>query len=204
VRKFQPGETVVRREILRGEVWFATPTICVQDCDDLLVTYTPPGARFGFPAVGEFPAGRHPWGEAGKHEWTGHGTLHLMFPGVDHAIFLFWNGAEREFAGWYFNLQDAPRRTEIGIDTVDHELDLWWAASDDRWQWKDVDEFAATGELRYPGRVAAIQAEGDRVAKLLDAGERWWDEGWAHWLPDQSWQVPTLPSHWESVPFTTR
>ena len=35
-RRFDRGDTVVRREILLGEVWFAMPTICVDDTDDLL------------------------------------------------------------------------------------------------------------------------------------------------------------------------
>ncbi|MFY1627837.1 hypothetical protein ACN268_32275 [Micromonospora sp. WMMD735] len=33
---------VVRREILRGEVWFGCPTICLADTDDPLALYLPP------------------------------------------------------------------------------------------------------------------------------------------------------------------
>ena len=36
------------------------------------------------------------------------------------------------------------------------------------------------GEGRYPGMADAIRAEGDRIAALLDAGERWWDPAWSH------------------------
>ncbi|MEU7959265.1 hypothetical protein [Micromonospora humida] len=46
----------------------------------------------------------------------------------------------------------------------------------------------------------AIRAEGDRIAALLDAGQRWWDAGWAHWRPDPSWPVPQLPPGWAAVP----
>ncbi|HCT76059.1 MAG TPA: DUF402 domain-containing protein [Micromonosporaceae bacterium] len=204
MRRFQTGETVVRREVMRGEVWFGYPSICVQDDGDLLVTFLPPGARFGFPSQGSFLVGRHPWEAAGHVEWTGHGMLALHWEGVDHAVFVFWTGPERKRDCWYFNLQDAPRRTEIGFDTLDHELDLLWRNGSPCWEWKDVDEFASTGELRYPGRVHEIQAEGDRIAKLLDSGERWWDESWADWQPDPQWTVPTLPSGWTEVPFTTR
>ncbi|MFI9640691.1 hypothetical protein ACIG87_11590 [Micromonospora sp. NPDC051925] len=48
--------------------------------------------------------------------------------------------------------------------------------------------------------AAAIRAEGDRIADLLDAGQRWWDTGWADWRPDPSWPVPRLPAGWDSVP----
>ncbi|MEK8106715.1 hypothetical protein NKG94_18870 [Micromonospora sp. M12] len=43
VERFAPGDTVVRREVLRGEVWFGCPTICVEDSPDLLALYLPPG-----------------------------------------------------------------------------------------------------------------------------------------------------------------
>ncbi|GIH04605.1 hypothetical protein Rhe02_26720 [Rhizocola hellebori] len=204
MRRFQPGETVIRREIMHGEVWFAYPSICVQDEGDLLVTYLPTNTEFGFPTKGRFPIGEHPW-RAEKHtHWSGHGMLALHWEGVDHAVFVYWNGPQREHAFWYFNLQDAPRRTPIGFDTLDHELDLLWRVGAPTWEWKDVEEFAKTGEARYPGRVHEIQAEGDRVAKLLDAGERWWDESWASWQPDPQWAAPTLPAHWEEVPCVGR
>jgi len=44
-----------------------------------------------------------------------HGMLALHWEGVDHAVFVFWKGEEREHDFWYFNLQDAPRRHEIGV-----------------------------------------------------------------------------------------
>lgn len=200
--RFAPGDVVVRREILLGEVWFAFPTICVEDSDDLLALYVPTGTVFGFPEAGRFPAGRHPW-QGRSSQWSGHGKLMLHRPGEAHAIDVFWTGPERSFAGWYFNLQDPFRRTRIGVDTLDHELDLWWAADADRYAWKDVEEFEQRlVEGRYPGRAAAIRAEGQRIAALLDAGHRWWDEGWASWRPDPAWLPPSLPSDWADLPVT--
>jgi hypothetical protein len=215
LRRFVPGETVVRREVLLGEVWFAMPTICVLDSDDLLVLYLPPGTRFGFPRHGAFPAGRHPW--LGRHtHWRGHGKLMLHQPGVAHAVDVFWAGeqpslgfaedtATRSFAGWYFNLQDPFRRTAQGIDTLDHELDLWWPATSPSYIWKDVELFEQrVAEGRYPGFDDEIRAEARRIAAALDAGQRWWDEAWSVWEPDPSWTVPTLPDGWEAVPVTHR
>ncbi len=204
MRRFQPGETVARREIMHGEVWFGYPSICVADDGDLLVTYLPTGTAFSFPTRGRFPIGEHPWRGSGHTHWAGHGMLALHWEQVDHAVFVYWKGPQREHDFWYFNLQDAPRRTEIGFDTLDHELDLLWRTGSPTWEWKDVDEFAETGERRYPGRVEQIQAEGDRVAKLLDAGERWWDDSWASWQPDPRWTAPTMPADWEDVPCVGR
>ncbi|WP_233583820.1 DUF402 domain-containing protein [Micromonospora sp. CV4] len=199
--RFAPGDVVVRREVLLGEVWFGCPTICVEDSPDLLALYLPPGAEFGFPETGVFPCGRHPWEATGHGAWRGHGKLMLHRPGEAHSVDVFWTGPERDFAGWYFNLQDPLRRTPIGVDTLDHELDLWWGADADRYVWKDVEMFAQRlVEGRYPGMADAIRGEGDRIAALLDAGQRWWDPAWAAWRPDPSWSAPRLPAGWDEVP----
>jgi hypothetical protein len=189
---------VVRREILLGEVWFAFPTICVEDSADLLALYIPPGTRFGFPGHGRFPAGPHPWLGQNDH-WRGHGKLMLHRPGEAHCIDVFWTGPDRTFAGWYFNLQDPYRRTAWGIDTLDHELDIWWPAGAERYEWKDVDLFEQrVAQGRYPGMAGNIRAEGQRIAALLDAGERWWDGDWAAWRPDPAWPLPELPVGWDT------
>ena len=87
------------------------------------------------------------------------------------------------------------------VATLDHELDLWWSADADRYVFKDVEIFAQRlVEGRYPGMGPAIRAEGDRIAALLDADERWWDKSWAAWQPDPAWPVPRLPAGWASVP----
>ncbi|RPF20176.1 DUF402 domain-containing protein [Myceligenerans xiligouense] len=202
--RFQPGGTVVRREIMRGEPWIAIPQICVHDDGDLLVTYTPGGSPFGYPGSGAFPVGRHPWMLAGSTHWRGHGRLELHWTGVEHSVFLFWAGDGREFQGWYFNLEDAPRRTPIGFDTLDHELDVWWAADAETYVFKDVEEFEETGPARYPGRMAEIRAEADRIAARLDAGDHWWDKSWADWAPDPAWSPRTLPEGWTTLPFEAR
>jgi hypothetical protein len=191
---------VVRREVLLGASWFATPTICIEDSDDLLALYLPPGAPFGFTDH----AIPHPW--RGRHDrWYGHGKVMLQRPGEAHSIDVFWSSAERAFAGWYFNLQDPFRRTSQGIDTLDHELDLWWPAGEPTYVWKDVELFEErVRQGRYPGLEEAIRAEGRRVAAALDAGQRWWDEGWAQWTPQPAWAVPQLPPDWATVPTTSR
>ncbi|HEY0700327.1 MAG TPA: DUF402 domain-containing protein [Micromonospora sp.] len=202
VRRFSPGDVVVRREILLGEVWIAFPTICVEDSAELLALYLPAGTRFGFPDTGAFPAGRHPW-QSRRECWSGHGKLMLHRPGEAHSVDVFWTGPQRRLAGWYFNLQDPFRRTRIGIDTLDHELDLWWAADAPGYVWKDVELFEQRlTEGRYPGRGEEIRAEGRRIAALLDAGHRWWDERWADWTPESAWPVPELPADWLTEPAT--
>ena len=132
------GDAIVRREVLNdGRAWLEVPVVVVRDEPELLATYVAEGAPFHFPP-GDWPTptGRHPW--HGRTSWQGHGVLMLQRPGEAHAIWVFWHGPEREFTGWYVNLQQPFRRTEVGYDTQDLELDIWLPV-DGGWEWKDAD-----------------------------------------------------------------
>ena len=106
---------------------------------------------------------------------------------------MFWQGPQREFHGWYVNLQEPFRRTVNGYDTQDLELDLW-VPVDGPWKWKDEQLLEQrVREGRFTAEQAAVaHAEGRRVAVELDAGHRWWDEAWAGWKPDPTWPTPTF------------
>ena len=185
---------IVRREVLNdGRVWLEAPVIVVRDEPGLLVSYLAEGAPFRFPP-GRWPtpSGLHPW--HGRSCWQGHGTLMLQRPGEMHAIWHFWEGPERRFAGWYVNLQRPFRRTDVGYDTQDLELDIW-IPHGGAWEWKDE---AVLDQRVREGRFTAAQmddvrAEGRRIAGELDAGRRWWDEAWAEWSPDPDWPAPAFP-----------
>jgi hypothetical protein len=107
----------------------------------------------------------------------GQGVLMLQRPGESYAIWVFWFGPEREFRGWYVNLQEPFRRTELGYDTQDLELDIWVLASGG-WELKDDDVMEERlHEGRFTGeQVAATRAEANRVTDELDAGRRWWSD----------------------------
>jgi hypothetical protein len=195
--RWEPGDAVVRREVWRSRPWSAWAITVVCDEPGLLGLYLAEGTRFVFPD-GDWPGGRHPW--HGRGAWRGHGVLHLQRPGEAHAVVAFWNGPARSFAGWYVNFQDPSRRTAVGIDTFDHELDIWIPAGG-AWRWKDRDLLHASVETGRFTRdeVAAIEAEGERVAAELDAGRRWWSDEWRAWKPDPAWPVPELPENWENA-----
>jgi hypothetical protein len=182
---------IVRREVLNdGRAWAEIAVIVVADTPGLLVTYIAEEAPFRFPP-GDWPTpdGRHPW--HGKERWHGHGALMLQRPGDAYAIRVFWSGAERGFHGWYINLQEPFRRTAIGYDTQDLELDIWVPVAG-RWQLKDDDMLEQRiDEGRFtPTQVAATRAEAKRIPDDLDAGRRWWSDDWARWRPDPTWPTP--------------
>jgi hypothetical protein len=194
----RPGEQIVRRDVWRGRPVVGWGGIVVSDTDDLLVLYMPEDSPLGFPPEDFFGA-PHPW--SGKDRWTGHGVLQLQRPGEMHAVWVFWDGPERRLGAWYLNIQEPFRRSSLGFDTQDLELDIV-IAPDGTWRFKDDEQLEGWVERgRWTvSEVEAIRAEGARLAAALEAGERWWSEEWATWSPDPSWRTPTLPAGWVEAP----
>jgi hypothetical protein len=197
--RWRPGQAIVRREVLRGRVWLSTMVFVVSDEPDLLVSYLPVGAPFGFPE-GPWPTpnGLHPW--HGRGGWEGHGVLMLQRPADRYAVWHFWDEPGRTFSGWYLNLQEPFRRTPLGYDTQDLELDVWIPAGDGgSWSFKDDDVLEdRVREGRFTeAEITEIRAEGARIGTMLDAGERWWDESWSRWRPPPDWVAPVLPQGWD-------
>lgn len=195
-RAWQPGEMIVRRERWRGETYSGYAAIVVEDQPYQLALYLPEGAPFGFPE-GSWP-GDHLW--AGRTAWEGHGLSMLHRPGDASAIFVFWEGPDRAFSRWYLNLQAPYRRTAIGIDTLDHVLDLW-STDGTEWHRKDeelLDERVQEGFLS-PAEAGLIRAEADRFEQEIAESGPWWDPAWKHWEPDPSWPAPELPEGWASA-----
>jgi len=195
--RWQYGETIVWREVLNdGRPWLASTVYVVEDTSEHLITYIPTGAPYGF-LDGEFPTetGRHPW-EAAGGKWEGHGCLQISYPDEAHAVWHFWSGPERTFSRWYLNLQEPFRRTAIGMDTQDLELDIV-VHLDGSWEFKDDELLDAHAERgRYTAeQVAGIRAVGDDLNARLQRGH-WWDERWSKWEPDPDWTPVPLPSDW--------
>ena len=194
--RWRPGEVILRREVLNdGRSWLEVPVIVVLDEPDLLATYLAEGTRMRFPdGPWPTPDGLHPWHAQGV--WMGHGTLMLQRPDEMFAVWVFWEGPERRFSCWYLNIQEPFRRTPDGYDTQDLELDVVVDADGSR-TLKDDDQLEQrVAEGRFTeAQVVAIRAEGRRITRALDAGERWWSDDWASWAPDPSWPLPTDPPH---------
>jgi Protein of unknown function (DUF402) len=197
---WRSGERIVRREVWRGVPWLATVVVVVEDAPDLLATYLPEDAPFAFPPSADGRA--HPW--SGKERWEGHGVLMLQRPGEAYAVWHFWDGPARDFAGWYLNLQEPFRRTETGFDTQDLELDVWVPA-DGPWTFKDAEllaERVADGRLTE-SQVESIRSLGEAIGAMLDRGDHWWDARWASFVPPGEWRAPELPEGWEGAPVPT-
>ncbi len=183
---WDPGAVVVWHEAWEGTPYFLCPVRVVEDSETRIAYYLAEGTRYTFPP-GSYPFGeQHPW--AARGSWEDHGILVTHEWGTAHAIWHFWRGDERAFAGWYVNMQAPLVRDGDGFVTQDHELDLV-VRPDSTWSWKDEQElldWVPRGRFTEE-EAAAIRAEGERVL----AG--WpFPTGWEGWQPDPSWPVPEL------------
>ncbi|MFI8433500.1 DUF402 domain-containing protein [Streptomyces sp. NPDC079020] len=136
------------------------------------------------------PAGGY---EAAADRWPMGSALILQPAGAGHAVFWFF-GRRHRFRGWYVNLEHRVHRGE-DIDVVDQELDIT-VAPDRTWQWKDERSFAEkTGHPAYwsAGEAVAIRSEGERVARLAEAGAFPFDGTWCDFRPPRHWRTPPLP-----------
>lgn len=204
--RWAAGDVIVRREVWQGRPWFANPLHVVADDGHLLVVYQPVGSPFGFGPGEDWPTvtGRHPY--AGRTHWVGEGVLGLHRAGDPYAVWHHWTGPERSFTCWYVNIQAPYRRTAIGIDSLDLELDLI-AFPTGEVLLKDEEQVGASAALgRYsPDTVSAIHALGRRLGDDLETGARWWGDEWVGWRPEpHHLEPPVLPDDWVTAPALDR
>lgn len=138
--------------------------------------------------------------------WSGPPVLKFMPAGARHSVWWFRDERGR-FKNWYVNLEDPGVRWDdghvAGVDIVDQDLDVV-AYPDLTWEWKDEGEF--TERLAFPEHYwvtdeAAVRAEGERVIKLIEAGEFPFDGTWVDFTPDPAWAPPAaLPAGWNRPP----
>ena len=132
--------------------------------------------------------------------WRRGRTLHLLRPGVAHAIHLWWLPPDWRFGGWYINLQEPIRPTRLGFDSMDHVLDVV-IDPDLSWRWKDeeeLDEAVEMGIVRVDD-AREIRAEGERVIRRLESRSAPFCDAWEQWRPDPAWSIPELPDGWDTV-----
>jgi hypothetical protein len=146
------------------------------------------------------------WGRVPKAlvEVPWQGDALLLHPhDAEYSVWFFFTPAGT-FDRWYVNLENPAVRWDdgavAGVDTVDHDLDI--VVDPDRtWRWKDEDEFAE--HLRYPdlywvSDADAVRAAGERVVKLVEAGDFPFDGTGTDFRPPPHWPVPAaVPAGWD-------
>jgi predicted RNA-binding protein associated with RNAse of E/G family len=202
-RKWKPGEIIVMRGVMKGKLWWACPSYVVQDTPNLLARYwlvgTPTRSPIRRPTV-QYVLNNHI--ELIDRNWTDHDVLSLNLPGTAHSIDLMWLAGTPQLRCWYVHLQEAQRRTSIGVDTMDQMLDIVISPNRKGWTWKDEDELnkaEAIGVYSHE-KAASIWAEGRQVIDMLEANASPFCDGWESWRPPQEWGIPEFPDGWDTLP----
>lgn len=202
MRRFEPGEAVALRDLLRGEIWAARPVTVVRDADDGWMFHIPVGIRWFAPWRDDVGWLRS---KAPGVEWTlrartwdqAH-VLSFAWPGAGHAVLFFWSEDWRPLH-WYVNVEAPLRRAETGFDTLDQDLDVVIEPDRSSWRWKDeadVEEGVRVGTYTREQADAIRREAGRGLRRVLDR-EPPFDRDWSSWRPDRAWTAPTLPEAWD-------
>lgn len=121
-------------------------------------------------------------------------------PGAHYAINMVWEHESDRFLGWYVNFEMPFRRTPIGFDTLDLELDLE-VRPDYSLRWKDVEEYEEEIRRRAISAMVAKQIERAKqeVIRKIERRDEPFDGKWNSWLPEGHWEVPVLNAEWNDV-----
>jgi predicted RNA-binding protein associated with RNAse of E/G family len=188
------GDDIVLRYITRdgrpGMSWAAR---LVEDRADVVALFLPRGT----------PHKRWTSSQADRvladSTWTSD-TLRLMYPQRAHSVWLSWD-PRGAFRGYYVNLEEPFRRTPIGFDTNDHQLDIV-VTPELRWSMKDED---VVSERERDGSfssafVAELRREATRIVEQIQRHAAPFDGSWLAWRPDGSWPTPLLQAGWDTEP----
>jgi protein associated with RNAse G/E len=112
-----------------------------------------------------------------------------------------WSQTPREFVGWYVNLQEPVRRTWLGFDFMDQDLDIVFQPDAREWHWKDEEVMQQGLELGIytAQQVRDIRAEGERVVERIRRRTAPFDNSWLDWKPDAACPIPELSPGWDQL-----
>jgi len=199
---------VVRRDVLKGQVWSAAPYRVIDDDGGTLTIACWPGVgllapttwiewnRSGDVAVREQGIRNLASGlwELGRFTWRDTTLLIRYAEGEMYSVSRFFDSHDR-CGPWYVDFIQPPRRRATGIDTFDLFLDLIVVDDLSQVHWKDEGEYASARRLGVIDDVthADVESTRRRVLGLIEAREGLFAEDWSGWKRDPNWPLPLLP-----------
>jgi len=135
-----------------------------------------------------------------KYKWHTNRLLLILEPEKYYSTILFWDHVSNEFLCYYINFQLPFRRSSLGIDTLDLDLDII-INPDFSFEWKDVDDYQKAIEhgLITPEWVQGIDFAKPEIFERLEKRQYPFDGSWLDWKPDPSWEPPKLPENWDKI-----
>jgi protein associated with RNAse G/E len=125
-----------------------------------------------------------------------------MEPRKYYSTIFIWNGTSGQFVCYYINFQLPFRRTPLGFDTLDLDLDLIIDPSLE-WEWKDEVEYQdgiRAGGIKAEW-VREVEQAKIKVFERIEKHAYPLTSPWLNWKPDSSWELPFLPENWDEVYF---
>ena len=209
---WQPGDAVALRGIYNQRVWYLQSAIVVRDQPDEVALAMLPGAEcmapIGYINGKHGPNGKWDrWGDylndhwiMDRYNWHTNRLLILLQPERYYATIYFWHNDTDEFLCFYTNFQLPFRRSALGFDTFDLELDIV-VEPDYEWHWKDEDDYHRGIERGiFPQEwVREIDTAKQEVLEKIEERLYPYDGSWLDWRPDPAWTPPTLSANWDKI-----
>jgi protein associated with RNAse G/E len=209
---WKPGDTVALRGIYNQSVSYIQSAVVVQDQPEEVALAILPGAECFAPEG--YISGRHGiagrWDRWGEYEtgywkmqgyaWHTNRLLILLHPEKYYSSFYFWEVGTNQFLCYYINFQLPFRRSKIGFDTFDLELDIIIEPTFE-WRWKDADHYQEGIErgILLNEWVQEIDTAKPEIFERLEKRQYPYDGSWLDWKPDPACEPPKLPENWDKI-----
>jgi hypothetical protein len=197
--------TVALRWVSGYFITGAVPCEVIEQTADFVALYQPAGSIWKR-AAGERsgPRGRNmlPADRDGSHDdvaWTGDGVLRIHSFGEEWSVWRWLDQGRNWSEHFSLNLEDPWRRTPIGWDSGDWELDVFGTPSS--WQYKDEDELQWSEHVGLVDHIWAkrARAAGERASAALESNGWPFSADWNRWLPSADLVILVLPLDWDVV-----
>jgi hypothetical protein len=198
------GSHIILREHWNNKIWTVRPVTVVADTLDLIALYMMPGTTCKLPRAADntpLPCFLPDHWIMVDTPWQGGAALYLSQPGQWYATMGLFGDDGQRIERWYVNLQTPYKRTPLGFDYLDQELDIIINRELTAWQWKDEEKFL---DAQRRGRISIEQAAqvrqiGEDILEQLQSGHLTLLEEWQDWVPPEGWSIPPVPDDWDDI-----
>ena len=206
------GDNVLLRGMYNHSPVYVQSVRVVKDAPEETALFIWPGAECVAPS--RSISNRQQWGmerwketlsgtlQVERFVWRANRFLILLKPEKFYSTIYIWDETSGEFICYYINFQLPFRRTPLGFDTLDLDLDLVIDPSYN-WEWKDEAEYKngiRTGGIR-PEWVREIERAKSEVFQQIEKKAYPLDGSWLNFQPDPTWSLPYLPKSWDESNF---
>ena len=211
-KTWKQGDTIALRGIYDHHVSYIQSALVVHDRSEEVALVVLPGAECAAPEG--YINGKH--GSSGRwdrwnayrkgnwnmqrYAWRTNRLLILLQPEKYYASYYFWKDDIDQFLCYYVNFQLPFRRSNIGLDSFDLELDIIIEPTYE-WRWKDVDDYQKGIEqgIFLKEWIQEIETAKQEVFDQLATRAYPYDGAWLNWMPNPDWSPPNLPPDWDKV-----